>query len=62
MDILPDSIIWMSPGDKGSTEYYYILEGKLLLILDDGEQTLSKGDSFSVSGIDSEFPDKCLER
>lgn len=62
MDILPDSIIWMSPGDKGSTEYYYILEGKLLLILDDGEQTLSKGDSFSVSGIDSEFPVKCLER
>ena len=30
--------------------------------MDDGEQTLSKGDSFSVSGIDSEFPVKCLER
>jgi len=62
MDILPDSIIWMSPGDKGSTEYYYVLEGRLLLLLDGVEQMLSEGDSFSVSGIDSEFPVKCLER
>lgn len=62
MEILPDSIIWMSPGDKGSTEIYYILEGKIQLLLDDVEHILSKGDSFSVSGIDSEFPVKCLEK
>ncbi|MGI6732885.1 MAG: hypothetical protein ACOX4J_01735 [Anaerovoracaceae bacterium] len=43
MEILPDSILWMSPGDQDSTEYYYILEGKLLLLLDDREHSLGAG-------------------
>lgn len=62
MEILPDSILWMSPGDQDSTEYYYILDGKLLLLLDEKEHTLGQGDSFSVSNIDAEFSVKCLEK
>lgn len=62
MDILPDSLIWMSPGNKDCTEFYYILEGSIQLSLDDGEQILVQGESFSVSEIEKEFPIKCLEK
>ena len=62
MDILPDSLIWMSPGNRDCTEFYYILEGRIQLSLEDGEQVLVQGDSFSVKEIEKEFPIKCLEK
>ncbi|MDD2216655.1 MAG: HD domain-containing protein [Eubacteriales bacterium] len=62
MDILPDSLLWMSPGDKDCTEFYFVLEGSIQLSLEDGDQILAKGDSFAVSRIKTEFPIKCLEK
>ncbi|MDD4582785.1 MAG: HD domain-containing protein [Eubacteriales bacterium] len=62
MDILPDSLLWMSPGDKDCTEFYFVLEGSIQLSLEDGDQILVKGDSFAVSRIKTEFPIKCLEK
>lgn len=51
-EISPDCPTFISPGgDKDLTEFFYIVDGQLSVVLEEGEQLLKQNDCFYVSGL-----------
>ena len=56
-----ESVVWLTPAaDPAALEYFFIHEGGVELVLDDGLVSLEAGESFSVCGLTKDIPVKML--
>ena len=56
-----ESVVWLTPAaDPSAMEFYFIYEGGIDLVLDDGLVSLGAGESFSVCGLTKDIPVKML--
>jgi HD-GYP domain-containing protein (c-di-GMP phosphodiesterase class II) len=54
-----ESVVWLYPAsDPAAVEYFFVHEGGVDLVLDDGVVSLGAGESFTVSGLKHDVPVK----